>query len=263
MLNQKWIVWGSGFSAQNPPSSSEDETDSLFPKGAYFEQNTDYFGARCLSRCEPPQPPTPAPSNDPEHNNMDTEIDDILDLKLAVADLYYDDVQSEDETGSWQAIPTADTVREACHQLLREIESDRSKLAAGRVYSDMFAELIHLGTTALRSDHTGAQSYHDDDLNHCVLSAQRAAPALLKATRLGRDRAVDELLSLLQSPFKLHALLTLHDHTNLLSILVMCTRNLMLSLVLPSRSPSPAHMAVRSEVLLESSLHLVGAINAV
>eukprot|EP00035_Acanthoeca_spectabilis_P032200 m.17727 g.17727 ORF g.17727 m.17727 type:complete len:261 (+) comp5215_c0_seq1:300-1082(+) len=259
MMDQQWLVWSTGFAAQNKApativEATEEETEPLFPRTSYT-RNNDYG---CYSRCPPPQPPTPAYPCDGRYVNL-AAMDDDDDLfgTLELADPYYDEVPAESEATCWQAIPTADTVRTACRRLLVEVEDDRAKLRVGRVCSDMFVEMIQLGSASLRLG-----SYREDDLNHCVDAARRAAPALMKATGLTNDADVDAVLGLLQSPYKLHALLSFNEHSSLLSTIVMCFRNLMLSLVLPSRALSPAELAVKSEVLLESSLHLVGAVNA-
>eukprot|EP00038_Savillea_parva_P014481 m.11113 g.11113 ORF g.11113 m.11113 type:complete len:308 (-) comp2816_c0_seq1:227-1150(-) len=234
-----------------------DESELLFP----ISRRTSYdvnngAGSRRVSRCLAPAPPTPAP-HDSDYINLDAVEDLLTNHPVEFYDHLSPSGGDNDDTASdWRTVPTADGVRTACRQILLEVDDDRTKHTVGRAAADLFVEVIHLGASALRQG-----AYRDDDLNHCVDAAQQAGPALLAATGLKGHAEVEQLLAVLQSPYKLHAVLSFHEHTALLSTLVWCFRNLMLSLVLPSRSPSPIHHAAKSEVLLESSIHLMGAVN--
>lgn len=252
-------VWSTGFSLHHPFVDNDDDDDSLFPSEVHSGRRLS------MSRCPPPLPPTPCTPVDFVNLSL---VEELLGDAARATDHYYDEIRSpcylsldSPRSGCFgrglamgSLFPAPETFRRGCHLLLAELDDDLVKHRVAGVASDLFVEVIQLGSAALR---LGA--YAEEDLNHCVDAARHATPKILALTGLADDGDVVAVLRLLQSPARLHTLLVNKEHGHLLSLVVMCFRNLMLSLVHEARSPSPADLAAKSEVFHESSLAVVGA----
>lgn len=186
-------------------------------------------------------------------------IEDLLLSSTSPCDSYYTDVDEIPETQCFRRVPTAEQVRLAFQQILVAATHDEcSKEAVHSCCGDLLLEVLQLGDAARRF----GLWYDEDDLFSCVAAARQSAPDLMTITGLRGDTNIDILLHLLQTPEQLHAVLTDNAHVDVLAVLVGCVKHLLLELTLPSRTQSPADFAIKSEVLLKSSIALVGAKDA-